>query len=365
MIIAVDGPTASGKGTIAKALAAHFALPHLDTGLLYRAVGRQVQLVGGNPDDAHVALAACDFADSLLNDDILRSEEVGGYASRVSVHPQVRRALYERQRAFALQEGGAVLDGRDIGTMIAPEAQVKLFVTASTAERARRRWMEMQSRGIAVDLAVIEADIAARDERDMNRADAPLMAAPGSVVLDTTHLSRDAAIKAAIAAVHAHAAAETLRIRPFDDSLAKHFYDINAEWIAAMFALEPTDREVLENPREKIIAPGGDILFVEAHGLGIVGTCALQRTAPGSFELTKMGVRETARGLKAGEFLLAATIARAQELGASKLYLLTNRKCAAAIHLYEKLGFVHDAGIMADYGARYERCDVAMLYKGR
>ena len=206
MIIAVDGPTASGKGTIAKALAGHFALPHLDTGLLYRAVGRQVQLVGGNPDDAHVALAACEFPDSLLDDEILRSEEVGGYASRVSVHPPVRRALYERQRAFALQEGGAVLDGRDIGTVIAPEAQVKLFVTASVAERARRRWLEMTGRGIAADLAVIEADIAARDERDMNRADAPLMAAPGSVVLDTTHLSRDEAIAAAIKEVETYRA---------------------------------------------------------------------------------------------------------------------------------------------------------------
>ncbi|MCL9998450.1 MAG: cytidylate kinase [Erythrobacter sp.] len=203
MIIAVDGPTASGKGTIAKALAAHFALPHLDTGLLYRAVGRQVQLAGGNPDDAHVALAACDFPDALLGDQILRSEEVGGYASRVSVHPAVRRALYERQRAFALQEGGAVLDGRDIGTVIAPEAEVKLFVTASTAERARRRWLEMTGRGIAADLAEIEADIAARDERDMSRADAPLMAAPGAQMLDTTTLGRNEAIAAAIAAVQA------------------------------------------------------------------------------------------------------------------------------------------------------------------
>ena len=153
-----------------------------------------------------------------------------------------------------------------------------------------------------------------------------------------------------------------LRLRPFDDSLARHFHDINAEWIAAMFALEPTDREVLENPHEKIIAPGGDILFVEAPGLGIVGTCALQRTGPGSFELTKMGVRETARGLKVGEFLLEAIIARAQELGATKLYLLTSHKCAAAIHLYQKRGFEHDAGIMAEYGARYRRCDVAMRY---
>jgi CMP/dCMP kinase len=206
VIIAVDGPTASGKGTIAKALAAHFALPHLDTGLLYRAVGRQVQLNGGDPDDAHDALTACDFADDLLDDDILRSEEVGGYASRVSVHPAVRRALYERQRAFALQDSGAVLDGRDIGTVIAPEAGVKLFVTASVAERARRRWLEMQSRGIAVPLAEIERDIAARDARDMNRADAPLVAAPDALVLDTTHFGRDAAIEAAIEAVHAQLA---------------------------------------------------------------------------------------------------------------------------------------------------------------
>jgi cytidylate kinase len=203
MIIAVDGPTASGKGTIAKALAARFGLPHLDTGLLYRAVGRQVQLDGGNPDDPQDALAACGFADSLLDEDILRSEEVGGFASRVSVHPPVRHALYERQRAFATQEGGAVLDGRDIGTVIAPEAEVKLFVTASVAERARRRWLEMTGRGIDVALAVIERDIAARDARDMNRADAPLIAAADAMVLDTTHFGRDAAIEAAIEAVEA------------------------------------------------------------------------------------------------------------------------------------------------------------------
>lgn len=201
MIIAVDGPTASGKGTIAKALAAHFGLPHLDTGLLYRAVGRQVQLHGGDPDDAGDALAACDFADSLPDDAILRSEEVGGYASRVSVHPEVRRALYERQRAFALQDSGAVLDGRDIGTVIAPEAEVKLFVTASVAERARRRWLEMQARGNAVPLAEIERDIAARDARDMSRKDAPLMAAPDALVIDTTSFNREQAIEAVIEAV--------------------------------------------------------------------------------------------------------------------------------------------------------------------
>lgn len=155
-----------------------------------------------------------------------------------------------------------------------------------------------------------------------------------------------------------------LTIREYDQSLAHHFHDINLEWIADMYTVEPTDRDVLERPFERIIEPGGDILFVEAPGLGIVGTCALQRTGRGAFELTKMGVRETARGLKAGQFLLQATIARAQQLGAEKLYLLTNKKAEAAIHLYEKYGFVHDEEIMADYGARYERCNVAMRYGG-
>ena len=201
MIIAVDGPTASGKGTIAKALAAHFALPHLDTGLLYRAVGRQVALDGGNPDDPADALAGCEFADELLADPALRSEETGGFASRVSIHPAVRQALYERQRAFATQPGGAVLDGRDIGTVIAPDADVKLFITASVHERARRRWMEMQDRELEIPLVEIERDIVMRDEREISRKDAPLRAAPDALVIDTTSLGREQAIEAAIAAV--------------------------------------------------------------------------------------------------------------------------------------------------------------------
>lgn len=155
-----------------------------------------------------------------------------------------------------------------------------------------------------------------------------------------------------------------LRLREYDDALAAHFHDINAEWITAMFRLEPTDVEVLRDPRGGIIEPGGAVLFVEADGLGIVGTCALQKTSATGFELTKMGVRESARGLKAGEFLLRAVIARALAMGADPLYLLTNRACAAAIHLYEKNGFIHDADIMARYGARYARCDVAMRYAG-
>lgn len=203
MIIAVDGPTASGKGTIAKALAAHFGLPHLDTGLLYRAVGRQVALNGGNPDDPANALAACSFAESLLEDPELRSEATGGLASRVSVHPAVRKALYERQRSFAAQPGGAVLDGRDIGTVIAPQAQLKLFVVASVPARAERRFKEMQQQGRAVALADIAADLEARDERDRNRAEAPLVAAPDAVLLDTSDLGREAAIAAAIAIAEA------------------------------------------------------------------------------------------------------------------------------------------------------------------
>jgi len=199
MIIAVDGPTASGKGTIARALADHFHLAHLDTGLLYRAVGRQVALNGGNPDCAADALAACDFPTELLDEPELRSEVTGGFASRVSVHPAVRHALFHRQRAFALQPKGAVLDGRDIGTVIAPEAEVKLFVTASVDARAKRRFTEMIEAGRICELREIVADLAARDERDRNRKEAPLRAAEDAVLLDTSDLSRDQAITAAIA----------------------------------------------------------------------------------------------------------------------------------------------------------------------
>ena len=201
MIIAVDGPTASGKGTLAKALAAHFGLPFLDTGLLYRAVGRQVQLHNGNPDDPADALAGCDFPDSILGDAALRTEAVGGLASRVSLHPQVRAALNKRQVDFANQPGGALLDGRDIGTVIAPHADVKLFVTAPAEVRAQRRYDEMQRHGIDVRFADILADIHARDARDMGRADAPLKPAQDALLLDTGDLTIGGAVQAAIALV--------------------------------------------------------------------------------------------------------------------------------------------------------------------
>jgi cytidylate kinase len=203
MIIAVDGPTASGKGTIAKALAAHYGVPMLDTGLLYRAVGRQVQLNDGDADDAADALAGCGFADSLLDDPILRSEVVGGLASQVSVHPGVRAALNQRQVDFANQPGGALLDGRDIGTVIAPHADAKLYVTASSEVRAKRRHAEMQSHGIDASFDAILADVKARDERDIGRADSPLKPAADAVLLDTSILTIGSAVQAAIALVEA------------------------------------------------------------------------------------------------------------------------------------------------------------------
>ena len=181
-------------------------------------------------------------------------------------------------------------------------------------------------------------------------------------------LQQIADIENALVATPLHLLAERadaapLKIREFSDEFAGEFREINEEWISQMFRLEDADRELLENPRAKLIDAGGVILFVEARGLGIVGTCALKKSGPTSFELTKMGVRETARGLKAGEFLLSAAIRRALSLEADPLYLLTNSLCAPAIHLYEKLGFQHDAEIMEKYGALYERCDVAMRYR--
>jgi len=153
-----------------------------------------------------------------------------------------------------------------------------------------------------------------------------------------------------------------VRIRDFDDTLVPAFKAINVEWITRMFALEASDLEVLDDPRGKILDAGGEILFAEVEGAGVVGTCALRRDSHGGYELTKMAVIEAARGAGIGEYLLAATIRRAMEKRADPLYLLSNRLAAAAVRLYEKLGFVHDPAIMAEHGARYARCDVAMRY---
>lgn len=203
MIIAVDGPAASGKGTIAKALGRHYGLPVLDTGLLYRAVGLSVLKAGRDPDMEADALAACDFNDATLADPALRTEAVGSLASRVSVHQSVRDALVQRQRDFATQPGGAILDGRDIGTVIAPDADAKIFVTASVRVRAERRYQDAISHGGTPDLDSLIADIQARDTRDMSRDHAPLKQADGADLLDTSDLTIDAAVSQAIALVDA------------------------------------------------------------------------------------------------------------------------------------------------------------------
>lgn len=199
LVIAVDGPAASGKGTIAKALAAHFALPFMDTGKLYRACGLAVRLAGHDPFDAQAAAhAARTIHPALLDDPDLMSALNSDYASIVSSHPSVREALFETQRAFAQRPEGAVLDGRDIGTVIAPDASAKLFVTASPEVRAARRHAELAGRGGDQTLADVLADIAARDARDSGRSTAPLLQAPDAALLDTSDLGIDAAVGQAI-----------------------------------------------------------------------------------------------------------------------------------------------------------------------
>jgi len=192
LTIAIDGPAAAGKGTISKAVAAHFCFAHLDTGLLYRAVGAKV-LAGAAPVAAAQALDPVD-----LEDDSLRTPQVAQAASEVAVVPEVRAALVAFQRSFATREGGAVLDGRDIGTVICPDADVKLFVTASPECRAERRFQELLGKGMDVTFATVLADVKERDARDRNRAAAPLVPADDAVLLDTSDLTAAQAIAAAI-----------------------------------------------------------------------------------------------------------------------------------------------------------------------
>ena len=197
-VIAVDGPAASGKGTIARALAAHFALPLLDTGLLYRAVALNLWRWGGDPASEFEALRAADDLGLDPDDEELRSEPVSRIASSVSAYPSVRAALLKRQQDFARQPGGAVLDGRDIGTVIAPDADVKLFVTAAPEVRAQRRVRELLERGMRAHYEDVLADIRARDARDSSRLVAPLKVAHDAIILDTSDLDRDAAVAEAI-----------------------------------------------------------------------------------------------------------------------------------------------------------------------
>ena len=204
MIIAIDGPAASGKGTLGKRLAAHYGLRHLDTGLIYRAVAKALLDAGHALDDRARAVAAARALDPERFDEAaLKSAAMGEAASIVSAIPEVRAALVDLQRDFAARPPGAVLDGRDIGTVICPHADVKIFVVAAPEERARRRAAELAAQGQAVDPAAVLADILRRDERDRSRAAAPLVAAADAHLLDTTHLDIDAAVRAAIDIVEA------------------------------------------------------------------------------------------------------------------------------------------------------------------
>jgi len=202
-VVAVDGPAASGKGTIARAIAAYLGLPLMDTGLLYRAVGLSVLRANEDPFDAAAAVRGCGFDDALLADPDLRGDAAAQAASAVSAVPAVRQALLARQTAFARRPGGAVLDGRDIGTVIAPAADAKLFVTASADVRAARRLAELRARGVATTQAAVLADIRARDMRDSQRAAAPLRRADDADLLDTSDLAIAVAVQRAIALVEA------------------------------------------------------------------------------------------------------------------------------------------------------------------
>ena len=208
-VIAVDGPAASGKGTIARALAKHFSLPHMDTGMLYRAVALNLWRWGGDPAQEFEALRACDDLGFDSADPELRSEPVSKIASMISAYPSVRSALLRRQQDFAQQADGAVLDGRDIGTVIAPDADVKLFVTASPEVRARRRLKELTGRGMNAHYEDVLADIHARDERDSGRDIAPLKPAPDALLLDTSALGPEEAVAEALRLVAGRLASAT------------------------------------------------------------------------------------------------------------------------------------------------------------
>jgi CMP/dCMP kinase len=204
MIIAIDGPAASGKGTLGKRLAAHYGLRHLDTGLIYRAVAKALLDAGHSPDNRARAVAAAEAIDpSRFDEPALKRQAVGEAASLVSAVPEVRKAVLALQRNFGRTPPGAVLDGRDIGTVVFPDADVKIFVTATAQVRARRRALELEQAGHRVDEAEVLADIQRRDERDTKRVVAPLKAAPEAHLLDTTHLDIDAAFRAAIDIVEA------------------------------------------------------------------------------------------------------------------------------------------------------------------
>jgi len=233
-------------------------------------------------------------------------------------------------------------------------------VRSAAGRDQRRRLIALTDQG-QIAVARLKAEVLPR----VGRAAASICAGLNGSLLDQIAAVETALANRSLAERAGGAMPPALRIVEFRDELSQAFHDINAEWINAMFVMEQADREVLEEPRRHIIDKGGVILFVEADGIGVIGTAALRPAGGRAFELTKMAVSEAARGMQAGGFLLSAIIARARQIGADPLYLLTNRKCEAAIHLYERAGFRHDATIMSEFGGRYGRANVAMRYDGK
>ena len=299
---------------------------------------------------------------------------LGSRLKRLAERMQADAAQIFEQNCFITQPSHfpllAALDR--YGPLTVTEAVAALGVSQPAVTRSLVGLVEMglaettvsdaDRRQKSISLTVEGAAAVARMKRDVwphvARAAEELAAGPDAGLLDQIARIEAAFDESSLS----QRAADGHAIVEFSDDLAETFYDINEEWISEMFTLEATDREILSHPRELIVDKGGTVLFVSTGGLGIVGTCALMPMGDGRFELTKMGVLKSARGRKSGEFLLAAALDRARQMEMESLYLLTNRKCAAAIHLYEKLGFRHDTGILESHGKRYDRCDVAMSY---
>lgn len=312
-----------------------------------------------------------------MPDDLIAMEGavmLGSRLKRLAERLQAGAELIARDCGLATQPSEmALLAALDrAGPMTVGEATAHLGISQPAVTRLVRQLGTsglVESQPVDGDRRARRIGLTARGAEAMGIARTimwPRLRAAVAELCDAEALLREvAAAEAALAAAPLEQRPQGgLAIRRFSDALAPHFDRINREWIEDMYALEQVDIDQLEHPRANIVTPGGDILFVEDPTLGIVGTCGLLKTGPREFELIKMGVSRAARGRKAGEFLLGAAIERAFAMGAERLFLLTNKKSEAAIHLYQKLGFVHDADLLASCGGEYERCDVAMLYRG-
>lgn len=293
-----------------------------------------------------------------MQGDVVRLAERAGLAIQPSQYPLLATLDLLGPQMIGALVASLGISQPAVTRIVAKLAAMDLVQVDRRGRDQRRKTVALTAAGQA---AIDRSKLTVRPQVEAAVRDL-LAGVPGDLLRDLTMVETRLAERSLDARVPA---GRGLVIHDYTDDLANDFRTINSEWLEAMYAVEPTDRDVLDHPRERIVDRGGAILFVEAPGLGIVGTCALQKTGERQYELTKMGVLAKARGLGVGGVLLDAVIARAQAMGADRLYLLSNRKSAAGINLYEKHGFVHDAGIMAEFGARYARCDVAMLWRRR